>query len=82
MTNQQIAASRFSAFDAEMMAFTFGAWATMSDVAARDSAVEDIHNKHGVKHGWMTVNGQGFNHETAFPDRHFPRFAADQGTND
>lgn len=82
MTNQQIAAERFTAFDAEMRAFTQGVWATMTDVKARDALEREIEQRHGYKHGWINVNGEGFNHEAAFPDQFFPRFPADQGLSD
>ena len=82
MTNQQIAAERFTAFDTEMRAFTRGVWATMTDVKARDALEREIKERHGYKHGWIVVNGQSFNHELAFPEIRFPRFPADQGLSD
>lgn len=82
MTNQQVAAERFTAFDAEMRAFTFGEWATMTDINARSAREREIEERHGYKHGWIVVNGESFNHERAFPDQFFPRFPADQGTSD
>lgn len=81
MTNQQIAAERFTAFDKEMNAFTFGPWATMG-ITERNEAEAEIKARHGYTHGWMVINGESFNHERAFPDRFFPRFPADQGLND
>lgn len=82
MTNQEIAADRFNAFNSEMRAFTFGAWATMKDVSARDAMEREIEARHGYKHGWIAVNGESFNMERAFPDQFFPRFPADQGCSD
>lgn len=82
MTNQQIAAERFTAYQREMNAFTFGDWATMTDVAARAAREAEIKARHGWKHGWIVVNGESFNMELAFPNHFFPRFPADQGTND
>ena len=82
MTNQQIAAARFTAFSKEMTDFIFGEWATMRDVAARDAREAEIEARHGVRHGWMIVNGEGFNTERAFPDQKFPRFPADHGLSD
>lgn len=82
MTNQQIAAAAFTAFNKEMTAFTFGAWATMTDVVARDAAEQAIKDRHGFRHGWIVVNGEAFNMELAFPGERFPRFPVDQGTSD
>jgi hypothetical protein len=82
MTNQQIAAERFRAYDAEMWAFTRDVWAAMTDIAARNAAEQEINDRHGYRHGWIMVNGESFNHEAAFPDQFFPRFPADQGTSD
>jgi hypothetical protein len=82
MTNQQIAAERFTAFSTEMNAFIFGDWARMTDVAARSAREREIEERHGYQHGWMTVNGEGFNSEKAFPDQFFPRFPVDQGLSD
>ncbi|WP_234731781.1 hypothetical protein [Acidocella facilis] len=82
MTNQEIAAERFKAFDAEMHNFTFGEWATMTDLTARAAREREIEVKHGYNHGWIEVNGEGFNHELAFPNQFFPRFPADQGLSD
>lgn len=82
MTNQQIAAQRFNAYHAEMNAFTFGDWATMTDIPARDAREQEINDRHGFRHGWIVVNGESFNMELAFPGERFPRFPADQGLND
>lgn len=82
VTNQQLAAERFDAYDKEITAFTFGPWATMTSVAAQHAGYAEIEARHGYRHGWMTINGEGFNHETAFPHKFFPRFPADQGLND
>lgn len=82
MTNQEIAAERFAAYDREMINFTMNVWVNMTDLVARSKAEQDIKNKHGVHHGWIVVNGEGFNHEKAFPTRSFPRFPADQGLSD
>lgn len=81
-TNREIAADRLKAYDAEMLKFTFGEWATMTDIVARDAKEQAIKNKHGFLHGWIVVNGESFNHELAFPDQFFPRFPADQGLSD
>lgn len=35
-----------------------------------------------VRHGWTHINGEGFDMERAFPERHNPRFPADQGLSD
>lgn len=82
MTNQEIAAERFAAYRREMRAFTFGEWATMRDVTARDAREAEIKARHGVVHGWIDVNGESFNTDTAFPGVTFPRFPADQGVTD
>jgi broad specificity phosphatase PhoE len=82
MTNQQIAIERFMAYDREMATFTFGDWATMTDVVARNEREQEIKDRHGIRHGWIVVNGESFNRERAFPDQFFPRFPDDQGLSD
>lgn len=82
MTNQQIAAERFAAFDAEMNRFLFTEWATMTDVAERDAREQEIKDRHGFRHGWIIVNGEGFDRERANPGQFFQRFPADQGLSD
>ena len=82
MTNQEIAAERFTAFNGEMNAFIMGEWATMKDVTARNAREQAIRDAHGYKHGWIVINGESFNVERAFPNQFFPRFPADQGTSD
>jgi hypothetical protein len=82
MTRQEIAARRFDAYDRDMNAFTFGEWATMKDVKARDARGAEIKAAHGYRHGWIVVEGEGFNREMAFPGQFFPRFPADQGCSD
>lgn len=82
MTNQEIAAQRFTDYQAEMNAFSFGEWATMTDIDARNAREAEIKARHGYRHGWIVVNGESFDMELAFPDQFFPRFPADQGTSD
>jgi hypothetical protein len=82
MSNQQVAAERMSAFDKEMNSFIQREWPFMKDIAARAAREREIEAKHGYQHGWISVNGEGFNHEKAFPDKFFPRFPADQGLSD
>lgn len=81
MTNREIAAQRFTAYQAEMLAFTMQEWPYLDveTAAARDA---EINAKHGYKHGWIVVNGESFNMELAFPNERFPRFPADQGMSD
>jgi len=81
MTNQEIARQRYTAFQAEMTAFTFGPWATMT-IEERDAARAEIDARHGYRHGWIIVDGQGFSPEVLFPEQHWPRFPADQGCSD
>ena len=82
MTNQQLAAERFTAYQREMNAFLFGDWATMTDIEARAAREAEIKARHGYRHGWIEVNGESFDMARAFPDQFFPRFPADQGTSD
>ena len=82
MTNQQAAAAAFTARNDEMSAFTFGEWATMTDIAARSAREQEINDRHGYRHGWIVINGEGFNMEMAFPTERFNRFPADQGLSD
>lgn len=35
-----------------------------------------------MQHGWVTIEGYGWNHDLAFPEIRFPRFPADQGLSD
>lgn len=67
-TNQQIARERFKAYDDEMHHFTFNVWVHMTDIDARNAAEQEIKDRHGVHHGWITVNGEGFSHDRAFPE--------------
>lgn len=69
MTVQEMA-SRFEAYDAETLAFTFGDWLNMS-ISERDARQAEIDSKHGYKHGWIIVDGRSFCREEAFPDRVF-----------
>ena len=69
MTNQEIARQRFAAYDAANSAI---GW-------RKDYALDAAH---GYQHGWIVVNGKGFDHEAAFPGKFFPRFPADQGLSD
>ena len=72
MTNQQIAAERFTARTTEIIEFGFRGIGNEQEINAR----------YGYRHGWIIVNGESFNIEMAFPNEFFPRFPADQGTND
>lgn len=36
----------------------------------------------GYQHGWVHIEGHGWNHDLAFPEVRFPRFPADQGCSD
>lgn len=36
----------------------------------------------GYRHGWVHVDGYGWDHDLAFPEIRFPRFPADQGLSD
>lgn len=72
MTNQQIAAQKFTARQREMIDLDFRGIGCEQEINAR----------YGFKHGWIVVNGESFNMERAFPDERFPRFPADQGLSD
>lgn len=70
MTNQEIARDRFKAFQDEMTVFTFGDWAVL-DIPTREARGLEIEQRHGYRHGWINVNGEGFNMQAAFPERSF-----------
>jgi hypothetical protein len=72
MTNQEIAAQQFTAYQREMIDFDFRG---IGDE-------QEIKTRYGFHHGWIVVNGESFDMERAFPDRFFPRFPADQGLSD
>ena len=78
-TNQQIAAERFAAHQRDVTAFMFGERASMTNLHARAARDAAIDADHGFRRGWITVNGEAFNMEMAFPTQTFPRFPADQG---
>lgn len=69
MTNQQIAAERFTARTKEIIELDFRGIGNEQEINAR----------YGFRHGWIVVNGESFNNEKAFPGKFFPRFPADQG---
>lgn len=71
MTNQEIAADRFTAYHNEMTAFHMGDWAKMTDMKARDAIESEIEDRHEYRHGWISVNGESFCLETAFPGERF-----------
>ena len=72
MTNQQIAAERFTLRAREIHNLDFHGVGVESEINAR----------YGFRHGWIVVNGESFNMEMAFPGQFFPRFPADQGLSD
>jgi hypothetical protein len=61
---------RFDAYNAEVLAFTFGEWLNMS-WAERDAHQAEIDSRHNYKHGWIIVDGESFNQQDAYPDRLF-----------
>ena len=69
MTIQEMA-SRFEAYDKEVLAFTFGEWLNMN-WAERDAKQAEIDARHSYKHGWFIIDGKSFNREDAFPGRVF-----------
>jgi hypothetical protein len=69
MTNQETARQQFEALDSRLL-------------AARFEGCEAIEAEFGYRHGWLSVNGEGFNRDKAFPERFYPRFPADQGCSD
>lgn len=81
MTNLEIARERLTAHQRETTAFIFGDWAKLG-VEERDQRQADIDARHGYRHGWIQVNGEGFDMDKAFPEVRFPRFPADQGLSD
>ena len=70
MITVQEMAKRFEAYDAEVLAFTFGEWLNMNWVQ-RDAKLAEIDARHSYKHGWIIVDGKAFCREMAFPDRVF-----------
>jgi len=72
MTNQQAAAELFQARQAEIINLDFRGVGNEAE----------INDRYGFRHGWISVNGQSFNMEMAFPNERFPRFPADQGVSD
>lgn len=79
MTNQEIARQRFKAFEDEMHHFTFNVWVHMTDICARSAAENEIRARHGIHHGWITVNGECFSRERAFPEEPYQAY---QGVSD
>lgn len=71
-SNRELAAERFTARGNEIINLLFRGIGDEQEINAR----------YGYRHGWISVNGEGFNMETAFPDHIFPRFPADQGLSD
>ncbi len=69
MSNQEIARAKFEELDKALL-------------AARFEGCAEIEAQFGYKHGWLQINGEGFNREKAFPERRYPRFPADQGLSD
>lgn len=76
-TNQQIARETFESFGNEVTKLMF---ANAGNLPEQDLAL--IEARHGYRHGWVSINGESFNRDLAFPEIRFPRFPADQGTND
>lgn len=72
MSNRELAAQAFLSRQREIHAFD------MSGIGSE----QEINSKYGYRHGWIEINGESFNRDLAFPDQTFPRFPADQGTND
>ena len=58
MTNQEIARATFAAFDKEMIECMFRGVGDEKEIEAR----------YGYRHGWISVNGEGFNKDKAFPE--------------
>lgn len=69
MTVQEMA-SKFEAYDAEVLAFIFGKWIEMN-WTERNAKQEEIDARHNYKHGWFIIDGKSFSREDAFPDRVF-----------
>lgn len=78
---QELAAARFTAFQREYLAFLFGPAHGMAH-AEKLHRIKEIETRHEIRNGWTIVDGEGFDMEKAFPDRHNPRWSGDQGVSD
>lgn len=56
----EVARNNLKAHSAARLAWTFGEWATMTDVAARDAKDRAIDDAHGYRHGWYMVGEFSF----------------------
>lgn len=60
MTNQEIARERFCHYQRDLHHFTHHVKPFMTDRSARAASEREINQTHGVREGWVEVNGEMF----------------------